>query len=134
MIARVVILIVPLAAIGCSGCERRAHSIDRILAISFPGIPNPPASDLVRGTGDFAKMDADTSAETQISQAFLRCGMKQLTWTSFATDGASRLIMPDNESTRSAVKCVAKTFPWNFYARPERASKADLRALSQDTR
>ena len=117
--------------IACSESEQRRDVNDRILAISFPGVPNPPTKNLVRGTGNFKEIEANRSPEGQISEAFLRCGLTQLSWTDYATDGGSRLIIPDTEKSRSAIKCVARTFPLDFYAEPEQATKSDLEALKQ---
>ena len=125
------VLVVVCNVAACSDRPSEAPRTDRILSISFPGAPNPPTKNLIRGTNDLANLDPHGSPETMLSEALLHCGLKRLSWTSFATDGGSRLILRDSEKTRSAIKCAAKTFPLDFYVVPERASESDLAALTQ---
>ena len=128
------VLLILCATAACSDEKRNVQAEARILSINFPSVPNPPTKNLVRGTQDFAQIDPDVSPETQLSEAFLRCGLRRLSWTSFASDGGSRLIITDDEKSRLAVKCVAKTFPLDFYVVPEGASESDLNALTQTPR
>ena len=134
MRSKLTLIIVLFAAAACSGDEDKVQSSDRILAISFPSEPNPPTKNLVRGTGEFGRVRGDGSLESLLSEEFLGCGIRNITWTSTASDGGSRLILPDNERSRTAVSCVAKTFPQDFYVVPERASKSDIAALTQTPR
>jgi hypothetical protein len=117
--ARALIFLTLFCAGACSNGERRQPLENRVLAISFPGYPNPINENLVQGTGNSAQIESENSPESQISEAFLRCGLKQLHWTSMATDGGSEMDLPDNIQTREAVKCVSKIFPLNFYVKPK---------------
>ena len=128
------LILLTLALGACSGSKQPEQANSRILAISFWENPNPPTKNRVRGSGDYRQLQPENTPESQISEAFLHCGVKQLAWTALATDGGSRLITPDNEKSRAAVKCVAKIFPMDFYVKPETASKSDLAALAKTPR
>ena len=127
-------LLVFWAAVGCSEAKHETQASEGIIAISFPGGPNPPTANLIRGTQNLAQIDPQSTEESMLTEAFLRCGLRRLSWTRYGTDGYSRLILPDNGKTRSAIKCVAKIFPLDFYAEPQRATKSDLETLTQTPR